>query len=91
MQPLTRHAGSRCQQRAIPPIAIDLVIQFGRHEPVGGGVSKVFLDRAGKRRLEAYVGQHGRQLASQLDIYVVLSADNRVITAAHRIERIKRS
>lgn len=87
----SQHAAKRCQQRAIPPIALDLVMRFGRREKAGGGTEKVYLDQKARRELQRYVGDRfARTLDPHLDIYLVVGADERVVTAAHRIERIKR-
>lgn len=87
---VTQHAQTRCQQRRIPPMVIDLVLQFGTRERAGDGCSKVFLDKRDRRRLEAYAGPLNRQLEPFMDIYLVVSPEDRVITAAHRIDKIKR-
>ena len=86
----TKHARTRCQQRGIPLIAIDLVLQFGSRERAGDGCSKVFLDKKDRRRLEAYAGALTKQLQPFMDIYLVVSPEEHIITAAHRIEKIKR-
>lgn len=87
----TQHAQTRAQQRGIPPIVIDLVLQFGSRERAGDGCSKVFLDKRDRRRLEAYAGPLNRQLEPFMDIYLVVSPHDQVITAAHRIDKIKRN
>ena len=86
----TRHAKVRSQQRGIPPIAIDLLLQFGSRERTGDGCSKVFLDKRDRRRLLAYAGPLNRQLETFMDIYLVVGPDEEVITAAHRLEPIHR-
>jgi hypothetical protein len=86
----TQHAHTRSQQRGIPPMVIDLLLQFGSRERAGDGCSKVFLDKRDRRRLEAYAGPLNRQLEPFMDIYLVVSPQDQVITAAHRIEKIKR-
>lgn len=87
----TRHAQTRSQQRRIPPMVIDLVLQFGSRERAGNGCSKFFLDKRDRRRLEAYAGPLNRQLEPFMDIYLVVSPQDQVITAAHRIDKIKRN
>lgn len=88
---MTRHAKNRSQQRAIPQIAIDLLLEFGRVERAGDGASKVYLDKTAKKRLKAYAGPIAGHLESLLDIYAVVSAEQRVITVARRLERIERN
>lgn len=86
----TRHAQVRRQQRCIPPLAIDLVLQFGSRQRAGDGCSKVFLDKRDRRRLQAHAGALNRQLEPFMDIYLVVSPDEQVITAAHRLDKVLR-
>ncbi|EGJ09056.1 hypothetical protein [Rubrivivax benzoatilyticus] len=87
---LTQHAAKRCQQRAIPPLVVDLVMRFGRRERAIGGAEKVFLDQRARRQVERYVGaRFVKTLERHLDVYLVVGEGDRVITAAHRLERIK--
>lgn len=87
---LTRHAQVRSQQRGIPPIVIDLILQFGSQESAGDGASKLFFDKAARRRLQSYAGTLAPMLDEHLDAYAVVSQDNQIITVGHRIERIRR-
>ncbi len=88
---LSRHAAKRCQQRAIPPIAVELVMRFGHRERAAGGVDKIYLNHVARRQVEGFVGRRIlRAIEEHLDIYLVVSDDGTVITAAHRLERIKR-
>lgn len=88
MNLMTRHAQRRCQQRGLSPIVIDLLLKFGSSEPAGAGTTRVFIDKAARRRVQAYAGPLTSKLSEHLDVYAVLGADGRVITAAHRTERI---
>jgi hypothetical protein len=87
---MTNHACARSQQRGIPQFTIDLLMKFGKTEPVGEGVSKVFFDKAARRRLNAYFGPLASLLQEHLDVYAVLGPNCEVITTAHRTERIRR-
>jgi hypothetical protein len=87
---LTEHARLRCHHRAIPPMIVDLLLQFGACERAGAGVEKRYFDKAARRRLEAYAGPVSKMLNEHLDVYIVVAADNTVITAAHRLDRIQR-
>ena len=48
----TKHAAIRTQQRVIPELVVDLLLQFGAREKAPGGASKAFLIklRAGEFR-----------------------------------------
>lgn len=87
----SRHARIRCQQRGIPPLVVDLLLQFGTRERASTGTSKVFLDKGGRRRVKAYAGALASQLEDHLDVYLVVNdAGDVLVTAAHRLERIRR-
>lgn len=86
----TQHASIRSQQRGIPPLVLDLLLQFGCHEPAGGGASKVFFDKQGRRKVQAYAGSLAPLLNEHLDFYAVVSSNDQVITVGHRLERIRR-
>lgn len=87
---LSRHANERSQQRAIPEMMIDLLLQFGSSESAGSGVSKVFFDKTSRRRVKAYAGSLAGLLEEHLDVYAVVSSEMKVITVGHRTERITR-
>ena len=87
---MSQHAAIRSQQRAISQMQVDLLMQFGTSQPAGEGASKLFFDKAARRRIRAYAGPLAGLLNEFLDVYVVVSADDNVITAAHLIERIRR-
>ena len=87
---LTRHAQNRSQQRCIPPMVLDLLIQFGASESAGDGASKMFFDKSARRRVHSYAGALAPLLDAHLDSYAVISQDNQVITAGYRTERIRR-
>ncbi len=87
---LSRHANERSQQRAIPEMMIDLLLQFGSSESAGSGVSKVFFDKTSRRRVKAYAGSLAGLLDEHLDVYAVVSSEMKVITLGHRTERITR-
>jgi hypothetical protein len=88
---MTRHAECRSQQRGIPPIAVDLLLQFGRREQAGDGACRVFLDKSSRKKLRAYVGPLVSALDTHLDIYAIVASDERVITVAHRLELLQRT
>lgn len=87
---MTNHASTRSQQRAIPPLVIDLLLQFGKSEATGAGVAKVFFDKRARKRVAAYAGPLARLLDDHLDLYAVVGQNQQVITVGHRMERIRR-
>ena len=86
---LTRHAAIRCQQRSIPPLIREWLLQYGNEVQAHGAVKR-FFDREAKRRLAADVGAKVvDRLGDLLNLYLV-EADSKVITAGVRTRRIKR-
>lgn len=91
----TRHATIRGQQRAIPPFIQSVLLDHGsrmhRH-----GAEVVFLDKAARKRLgREFGGDRGgrtveRMLEPWLNTYLVVAENDRVVTAARRIRRLKR-
>lgn len=86
----THHAQLRAQQRAIPPMLVDLLLQFGHREKSGDGTAKVFFDKDSRRKLRTYAGALASSIEQHLDVYVVVSSAQVVITVAHRDDRIHR-
>ncbi len=87
---MTRHAQVRLQQRCIPPMVLDLLLQFGASESAGNGASMMFFDKPARRRVHSYAGALAPLLDAHLDSYAVVTQDNTVITAGYRTERIRR-
>lgn len=86
----THHAAVRIQQRAIPPLVVDLLLEFGSSEPSGDGTSKLYFDKPARRKVKNYAGPLAGYLEQHLDVYAVVGADEKVITVAHRLDRIRR-
>ena len=87
---LTIHAMTRSQQRAVPPLMQEWLLQYGAqmHDSRGGIIR--YFDKAAKRRLERAFGREPvRRMKDKLGCYLV-EADGRVITAGHRRRRIHR-
>ena len=87
---MTCHASIRSQQRAIPPILIDLLLKFGAQEFVGDGATKRFFDKAARKRVKAYARPLAGIINDHLDVYAVVGSEDQIITTAHLHERIIR-
>ena len=93
MQPLqlTEHARSRSQQRAIPDLVLDGLLNYGRAVHDHRGSLVVFFDHRAKDRLRREWGEREfRHYESKLDAYAVLAPDGSVVTVGHRTRRIPR-
>lgn len=86
---MTKHAAIRQQQRGIPPLMIDLLLDFGSSEPAGNGTFLLFFDKSARRRLESYAGPLAKVFQEHLGVYAVV-ANETVITTGHRFDRIRR-
>ncbi|MDX9944072.1 MAG: hypothetical protein RBS35_04665 [Azonexus sp.] len=86
----TAHAHIRSQQRGIPPLVVDLLLQFGRREHDHRGAEIVYFDRHSRKRIESYAGSLINKFNEHLDIYAVL-AHGEIITVGSRFKRINRN
>ncbi len=80
----TRHARERTTARAIPPLIVEIIIEFGDSWEAGDGARKYALSKEGMRRLRRYAGQAVADEANRFrsrNAYVV-AAQGRVVTAA---------
>lgn len=87
----TRHADVRAQQRAVPMLIVDLLLQFGAAEKAGGGTRKLFFNKATRRKVMAYAGSLCNSLQAHFDTYIVVDDNESVITIGHRTQRIRRA
>lgn len=86
----SRHASSRAQQRAIPPLVIDWLLNYGAETPDKNGAAIRYFDRRAIRNLERHVGRECvRRMKDKLSSYLV-EAEGKVITVGHRCRRIRK-
>lgn len=84
------HALKQMQRRAIPPLIVQWLEEFGDevHDHHGGIV--LHFSKAARRRLERSVGrQIVRRLDEWLDVYLVTTTEGDHITAGIRYRRIR--
>jgi hypothetical protein len=87
---MTKHAKTRQQQRGIPPIVVDLLLDYGTEvRAPGQQVTKRYFDKPARRRLRIYAGRLAHLLEEYLDYYAVISNDGKVITVAPLVKRVK--
>lgn len=87
----TFHAAVRMQKRAIPPAAIDLLLNYGASTRSCGAES-FFFDKAARRRIAKDLGRAEiRRVARFLNAYAVVGDDGVLITAAWRTRRLRRA
>lgn len=83
----TKHAAVRIQQRGIPPLVVDLLLQFGRREHDHNGAEILYFDRGSKNRIKKYSGGVIGKLSEHLQSYAVL-ADGNILTVGTRYKKI---
>ena len=81
---LSRHAGHRSQQRAIPQFVIDALHDFGDSKMVGKGDESFFFGKRAWKRFEAYMGCAAQGMEKYRNVYIIVADDGTVITAAWR-------
>ena len=86
---LTRHAHKRMQQRAIPPLVLDLLYRYGREKHQNGG-TVLFFDQQSRRKALSALKDTLQRFDKVCDAYVVTAADDgKAITVGHRTKRIR--
>ncbi len=85
---MSQHAKKRSQQRGVPPLIIDLLLQFGARESDGNGAEICYFDRGSKKRIQSYTGSLINKISEQLNAYAVVAGDT-IITVGTRVKRIK--
>lgn len=82
--PMTAHARRRVQQRVIPPMMIDYLLDFGDRRDAGRGAESCYFTKRSWRLVERHAGPAAKHLEHWRDIFAVIAADGAVITAAWR-------
>ena len=86
---LTAHADVRCQQRSIPPLIRDWLIDYGSEVRSHGAVKR-FFDKPARRRLAECVGAEVVDRMGDLLNHYLVETGSVVITAGIRTRRIRR-
>lgn len=86
----TKHCALRMQQRGIPRIVLDALVDFGSTKRTRGG-ERLFFDKAARRRLQRL--PEGNSLLKQLErwlrVYAVLADDGNIVTVAFGYRRLR--
>lgn len=86
---MTKHATIRQQQRGIPQIVVDLLIEYGSQAHAGACVTTHYFDKAARKRLKGYAGCLSSLFEEYLDYYAIVADDGSVITVAPRIKKLR--
>jgi hypothetical protein len=88
----TEHAAVRAQQRGIPPLIKDWLLQFGEEQFDGHGGIKRFFSHRSIREMERCFGRKPVSRMSEfLEAYLIESShDGVIITIGHNYRRSQR-
>ena len=91
MNCMTNHARTRCQQRAIPSLVVDLLLAYGEEQHDHRGAVMRYFDKRAKQSIKRQAGSlFLRHFSEYLKCYLVESAsDGEVITVGYINGRIK--
>jgi hypothetical protein len=90
MLDLSRHARVRQQERVVPRLVIDLLLEFGKVER-SHSADRYFLDRKSRKELVKKLGGRAYEaLRPLLNTYVVVSDGGEIVTVARRLKRFRR-
>ena len=82
-------AHTKKNQRAIPPIIINWLCQFGCRITGMNGTTVIYFDKESKRTMCSEIGHIVvRRLDDMMDAYVVMSKE-RVVAVGHRFKPLK--
>lgn len=88
---VTSHARVRMQQRGVPPLILEWLLQYGATAYDGHGARIRYFDKHAKQQIRRAKGDVVlRRLHELFDSYAVVSEDGAVVTVGHRYRRAKR-
>lgn len=85
--PLTVHARVRMQQRGIPPVALEALLDYGSQAHDHRGCRIVRFDKRSRAHAARELGPAYPRLERYFDTYAVVGPDDAVITVGHRSRR----
>ncbi len=80
---LSRHGSRQRQRRCIPPVMIDMTLDFGVSTPAGSGAERYDFDKRSWRKAVAHLGPFSKNYERFRSIYVIV-ADGVIVTVAWR-------
>jgi len=87
----SKHAQIRLQQRAIPPVVLTLLMEFGSSFRCGGAERLMFDKQAVKRLRQHLGGKRGlKDVERWFNVYAVVGDNGNVVTAARKCAHFHR-
>jgi hypothetical protein len=80
---MTEHAAVRCEERSIPGVVVDLILDFGAVEHHRGR-EKMWLDKKGLRQARRYLGKPHQTYAELLRQTYLIVDHGAVVTVARK-------
>lgn len=84
------HSEIRMQQRSIPALIIDLLINYGERKKSVGKCEVLFFNKPALKRLKQYLG---KEFYSRIDkfksAYLVQANNGEIVTVGHRTQSFK--
>lgn len=92
MLTMTNHARARIQQRGIPEVVVENLLDFGREAYDHLGSRIFYFDRRARQALRRACGKETyKRIEARLDAYAVLAPSGDIVTVGHRTRRINRN
>lgn len=89
---LSHHAQQRLQQRAIPALVIEILLDHGVVEHSKRGLEMLYLTKKGKHAAMMQMKAAGmRHSDHYLNAFLIESSDGNIVTVGHRTKKINRN
>ena len=86
---LSNHAKQRMQQRAIPPLLVDLLYRYGREQRQCGS-TVLFFDKNSRKHARKALEDVIKRFDKLSDVYLIEANDSSTtVTVGHRLRRFK--
>ena len=88
----SEHARVRMQQRGVPPLIVEWLLQYGAVAYDHRGCRIRFFNKESRKRIRHEKGDIVlRRFHELFDCYAVVSEDGTVVTAGHAYDRIRKN
>lgn len=81
---LSKHAAIRAQQRSIPRVIHDALLDWGDRRKAGSGVTSYSFSKRSWGKFAKYLGAEAKRLERYRNAYIVVAGDGTIITVCWR-------
>ncbi len=86
---LSNHAKQRMQQRAIPPLMVDLLYRYGKEQRQYGS-TVLFFDKKSRKHVRKALEEVIKRFDKLSNVYLIEAGDSSTtVTVGHRLQRFK--